>query len=172
MNKLREYITNVPNYPKEGITFKDITTLLEDKEAFQETITIMKQKIETFQFDTIAAIDSRGFIFGAPLAYALNKRLVIIRKKGKLPRKTIDMGYSLEYGEDQLSLHEDSLSEKNNVVLVDDLLATGGTMDAAFKLIESTGANIQTLLVLIELNFLKGREKLPKNKVTAILEEI
>lgn len=168
---LKQYITNVNDYPKKGIIFKDITTLLENSEALHLAIEQMKEKIINIKFDTVLAIESRGFLFGAPLAYALNKRLVIVRKKGKLPRKTIDVSYTLEYGTDTLAIHEDSLTEENKVIIVDDLLATGGTTKAVYDLVEKTGAEIKKLLFMIELTSLNGKECLPPNKVISLLED-
>ena len=170
MFDLNQYITDVPNYPKEGIVFKDITTLLENARAFGEAIEQMKAKIQQVEFDTIVAIESRGFIFGAPLAYALGRRLVVVRKKGKLPRKAIDVSYALEYGEDTLSIHEDSLSAQNSVVIVDDLLATGGTMRAVCQLVEKTGASVNKILVFMELAFLHGAVQSSCHEVLSVLK--
>lgn len=169
MLDLNHYITDVPNYPKDGIVFKDITSLLENATALAEAIEQMKAKLQHLDFDTIVAIESRGFIFGAPLAYALGKRLVLVRKPGKLPRNTVEVSYALEYGEDTLTMHEDSLSDQHRVVIVDDLLATGGTTRAACQLVEQTGATIVSVLVLIELAFLNGAALLPEHEILSVM---
>lgn len=165
-NKLR----HVVNFPKDGIDFIDITTVLQDKEALICSIDAMKEKIEDMgDFDLIIGPESRGFIFGAPLAYAMKKGFVPIRKRGKLPYKTIQVQYELEYGTDVLEMHEDAVKPGQRVVIVDDLLATGGTTAANIKLIEKLGGVVVGLVFFIELDFLQGREKLKGYNVQSII---
>ncbi|HOM02583.1 MAG TPA: adenine phosphoribosyltransferase [Acetivibrio sp.] len=164
--KLRE----VANFPKEGINFIDITTVLQDAEALKECINSMKEKIEAFgDFDLIVGPESRGFIFGTPLAYALGKGFVPIRKRGKLPYKTISVEYELEYGTDILEMHIDAIKEGQKIVIVDDLLATGGTTKSNIKLVEQLGGEILGIVYFVELSFLNGREKLKGYNVESIV---
>jgi len=168
---LKEKLRHVPNFPKEGIDFIDITTVLQDHEALQQSITEMKRLSEEMgDFDIIVGPESRGFIFGAPLAYALNKGFVPIRKKGKLPYKTVSIEYELEYGTDVLEIHEDAIKPGQRVIIVDDLLATGGTMASNIKLVEKLGGEVAGLVFFIELTYLNGREKLHGYKVSSIVE--
>lgn len=165
--KLRE----VPDFPKEGINFIDITTVLQDPEALKECIDSMKKKVESFgEFDIIVGDESRGFIFGAPLAYALGKGFVPIKKKGKLPYKTISVEYELEYGTDILEMHIDAIKKGQRVVIVDDLLATGGTTKSNIKLVEQLGGEILGIVYFVELTFLNGREKLKGYNVESIVQ--
>lgn len=158
--KVEDYIRIVPDFPKPGISFKDITPLLETPEAFRNTIDLFAEKIKDMPIDKIVAIDSRGFIFGAALAYKLNKGLVLVRKKGKLPHGTIEESYDLEYGSATLEIHQDSIEKGENVIIIDDVLATGGTIKATVNLVKKIGGKVQTVLFLIELGFLNGKEKL------------
>ncbi len=169
MERIKGLIRDVPNFPKEGIIFKDITPLLGHREAFSETIDILAEKIEGERPDVIVAVESRGFIFGAPLAYKLRAGFVPVRKKGKLPYKTHSAEYELEYGTDILEIHEDAFEEGANVVIVDDLLATGGTSMAVIELVKKLGGNISSLLFLVELSFLDGREKLKDYTVHSLI---
>jgi adenine phosphoribosyltransferase len=157
---LKKLIRNVPDFPKEGIQFKDITTLLKDGKGFKESVRKMAEPWRDKKIDKVAAIEARGFIFGAPIAEQLGAGLVLIRKKCKLPAKTLTVKYELEYGEDTLEMHEDSIAEGDNVLIVDDLLATGGTVAASIELIKSAGAEIAGLSFLIELKGLNGRDML------------
>ncbi|HPD01506.1 MAG TPA: adenine phosphoribosyltransferase, partial [Acetivibrio sp.] len=156
-SKLRE----VMNFPKEGINFIDITTVLQDAQALKQCIDAMKEKIETFgDFDLIVGPESRGFIFGTPLAYAMGKGFIPIRKKGKLPYQTINVEYQLEYGKDFLEMHIDAVKEGQKVVIVDDLLATGGTTESNIKLVEQLGGEVVGIVYFVELSFLNGRDRL------------
>ena len=155
---LKAFIRSIPDYPKKGILFRDITTLIKDEKAFNETINQIVERSSKFKFDKIAAIDARGFIFGSALANELDLGLTIIRKKNKVPGKKISYEYNLEYGKDSLEINPEY--GESNFILVDDVLATGGTANAACKLIEKSGGNISCFLTLIELNFLNGRNKI------------
>lgn len=166
-NKLR----HVLNFPKEGIDFIDITTVLQDADAFKQALDEMKEKVLSIgEFDLIAGPESRGFVFGAPLAYMCGKGFVPIRKKGKLPYKTIQVEYQLEYGSDILEMHEDAIKPGQKVVIVDDLLATGGTTKSNIKLVEKLGGQVVGLVFFVELSFLKGRENLKGYNVKSIVQ--
>ncbi|CCO24281.1 adenine phosphoribosyltransferase [Maridesulfovibrio hydrothermalis] len=157
---LRDHIRDVPNFPKEGIVYFDITPLLADPSAFQYTIDMMAERFSDYKADKIAAAEARGFIFGAPLAYKLGIGFVPIRKPGKLPYKTVSVDYDLEYGTDSLSMHIDAVDKGEDILLIDDVLATGGTAEGMVKLVEKAGGNVSGIGFLVELGFLKGREKL------------
>lgn len=168
---LKSKLRHVMNFPKEGIDFIDITTVLQDPVTYKESIDRMIEKATAFgPFDMIVGPESRGFMFGAPLAYAMGKGFVPIRKKGKLPYKTIRMTYQLEYGTDSLEIHEDAIKPGQKVVIVDDLLATGGTMESNVKLVEKLGGEVVGLAFFIELGFLNGREKLKGYNVESIVK--
>jgi adenine phosphoribosyltransferase len=167
---LREYIRDVPDYPKAGIIFKDITTLLKDKNAFAKAIDLMVSNYEDRKIDQIVGIESRGFIFGSALAYELGTGFVPIRKPKKLPAKTERMEYELEYGSDCVEIHADALEPGQQILVVDDLLATGGTVAAAAKLVEKLNAEVIGLAFLIELTFLKGREKLSGREIFSLIQ--
>ena len=157
---IKSVIRTVPDWPEQGVNFRDITPLLQNSAAFRKLIDSFVHRYQEMNLDAIAAIDARGFIIGAPLAYELGCSFVPVRKKGKLPHKTIEENFSLEYGEDTVAIHEDALKPGARVLLLDDLLATGGTAAAAAKLVSKVGAEIVEIGFLIELDFLKGREKL------------
>ncbi len=167
---LKEIIRNVPDFPKEGIQFKDITTLIKNPEAFKETIEWMASLYRDKNIDKVVAVESRGFIFGAPLALELGIGLVLVRKKGKLPAETLSVSYELEYGVDELEMHKDAISPEENVVVIDDLLATGGTTLATIELIKKVPARIIGIAVLIELEGLNGRDKLNPYPVDALIK--
>lgn len=167
---LSAYIRDIPDFPKKGIIFKDITTLLNDKEAFKASVDLLAKKIEGQKIDYIVSVESRGFIFGAALAYKLGVGFVPVRKKGKLPSKTKSVTYSLEYGTDTLEIHEDAIKAKSNVLLVDDLLATGGTVEAVTKLLSGFDAKIIGIAFLIELKFLNGRDKLKDYSIYSLIQ--
>lgn len=158
--KLEKAIRSIPNYPKKGILFRDITTLLENKKAFNHTIKNMKQISKKLTFTKIAAIESRGFVFASVLCFLLNKPLILLRKKNKLPGKTFSQKFKLEYGYDTIEVHRNSLSKKDKVLIIDDLIATGGTALAAAKLIEKTKAKVSGFIFLIDLFDLPGNKKL------------
>ncbi len=168
---LRSRLREVPNFPKEGINFIDITTVLQDAEALKYCIDEMIQEIKGFgDFNIIVGPESRGFIFGTPIAYAMEKGFAPIRKKGKLPYKTIGVEYQLEYGKDKLEMHIDAVKNGDKVVIVDDLLATGGTTESNIKLVEQLGGEVVGIVYFIELSFLNGRDKLKGYKVKSLVE--
>ncbi len=160
MKDLKRYIRDIPGFPKEGINFHDITPLLQNPKAFSFAVDAMAETVSDKNIQYIVGVEARGFIFGSALAYKLDAGLVIVRKLGKLPSETINASYDLEYGEDVLELHKDAISHGENVLLVDDLLATGGTAAAVGELVNELGGNIVGYLFLIELTSLNGREKL------------
>jgi len=160
MEGLKQSIRNIPDFPKKGILFRDITTLLNQKDKFKEVIDLLYDRYKDKNIDAIVAVESRGFIFGATLAYKLGAAVVPVRKKGKLPYKTISATYSLEYGEDALEIHEDAFKPGAKVLLIDDLLATGGTMGAVIELVKKIKGEIVEIAFVIELLDLKGRAKL------------
>lgn len=167
---LKAKFRHVMDFPKEGIDFIDITTVLQDKDSLRQSIEEMKRLAgELGEFDLIVGPESRGFIFGAPLAYALGKGFVPIRKKGKLPYKTVSVEYELEYGTDTLEIHEDALLPGQRVVIVDDLLATGGTIESNIKLVEKLGGEVAGLVFLVELGYLNGRERLKGYNVRTVV---
>lgn len=167
--ELNKYIATIEGFPKEGISFKDITPLLQDGDAFNYTINKLIEFAKKLGADVIVGPESRGFIFGTPVAFGLNIGFVPIRKPGKLPRKTIEYNYDLEYGSNTLCMHLDAIKPGQKVVIIDDLLATGGTVEAAIKLIEKLGGEVVGLAFLIELDELKGREKLKGHEVLSLL---
>ncbi|MCJ7577037.1 MAG: adenine phosphoribosyltransferase [candidate division Zixibacteria bacterium] len=160
IEKLMRLIRDVPDYPKKGIVFKDITTLLKRGDAFDEVVNIFFEKCKDKKVDLVAAVESRGFIFGGVLANRLKVGFVPIRKFGKLPADTVEQKYDLEYGTDTLEIHKDAVLPGQKVLIVDDLLATGGTIKAACKLVEKLGGQVVGILIMIELGFLNGRDKL------------
>ncbi|MBY0202593.1 adenine phosphoribosyltransferase [Paenibacillus polysaccharolyticus] len=159
----KEYIRVIPDFPQPGISFKDITTLLKDGEMYRNAINELKQMVSELKIDVIAGPEARGFVVGAPLAYALGVGFAPIRKSGKLPGATIEAGYDLEYGKDTLAMHTDAIEKGQNVLIADDLLATGGTIATSINLIEQLGGNVVGAAFLIELTDLNGRGKLPEN---------
>lgn len=164
-------LRHVMDFPKDGIDFIDITTVLQDAAAFKACLDLMRQKIESYgDVDLIVGPESRGFVFGSPLAYTLEKGFVPIRKKGKLPYKTIKAEYQLEYGTDILEMHEDAIQPGQKVVIVDDLLATGGTTKANIELVEKLGGKVVGIIFFIELEFLTGREKLKGYPIDSIVQ--
>ncbi|MDD5428565.1 MAG: adenine phosphoribosyltransferase [Candidatus Omnitrophica bacterium] len=171
MADLKSAIRNIPDFPKEGIIFKDITTLLKDKEKFRQAVDLFAEKFKGKKIDVIVSVEARGFIFGAALAYKIGSALAPVRKKGKLPFKTYSATYELEYGKDTLEIHQDALKKGDNVLIVDDLLATGGTCKAVTELIEKMGGKIVGLAFLIELLPLKGREKFKGYDVVSLIQD-
>ena len=169
MKKVEDYVRSIPDFPEKGVIFRDITTVIQDPEGFQLAINEMKDLLKDLDFDMIAGAESRGFIFGAPLAYARGKGFVLIRKKGKLPCETVSVKYDLEYGSAEIEIHKDSIKPGQKVVIVDDLIATGGTIEAAIKLIESLGGEVVKAIFLMELAGLKGRERLKGYDVDAVI---
>ena len=169
MKKLEDYIITIPDFPEPGIMFRDVTGVLDSAEGFQLAIEELMKLLDGVEFDTIAGVESRGFIFGTPLAYRAGKKFVPIRKKGKLPRETVTVSYKLEYGEAAIELHKDSVKPGQKVVIVDDLLATGGSTKAAAELVESLGGEVVKIITLIELTDLKGRQAISKYPFESIL---
>lgn len=169
MKKLEDYIRTIPDFPEQGIMFRDITTVLQDADGFQLAIDEMSGLLEAEEFDVIAGAESRGFIFGAPLAYNLHKPFVLIRKAGKLPSDTLAEEYDLEYGKATIEIHEDAIAPGQRVILIDDLIATGGTMKAAAHLIERLGGEVVKMVFLMELLGLNGREALSDYQVESVI---
>ena len=169
---IKSLIRTGPHYPKQGVMFRDITTLLKDPVGLRVTIDELVRRYQDVKIDKIAGIESRGFILGAPLAFALGKGFIPIRKQGKLPAETIGHDYELEYGSDRIEIHTDAISESEKVLLVDDLIATGGTAEAAIKLIEKMGGSVAEVCAVIDLPGLGGRKRLEKlkHKVFALCE--
>ena len=170
MKKLEDYVRNIENFPKEGIIFRDITTVIGDKDGFKMAVDGIIEKLNGVDFNVVVGPEARGFIFGAPVAYALNKSFVLIRKKGKLPCETISEDYELEYGTATLEMHKDSIKPGDKVVIVDDLIATGGTTKAMIKLIERLGGEVVRICNVIELVDLKGRENLKGYEVESLIQ--
>ena len=160
MKKLEEYVRSIPDFPEKGIIFRDVTSVLQDADGLHLAIDTMQEKIKDLDYDVVVGPESRGFIFGTPIAYNNHKPFVLIRKKRKLPRETVSTTYDLEYGSATIEMHKDSIKPGQKVLIVDDLIATGGTTEAMIKLIESLGGEVAGIVVLIELAGLKGRERL------------
>tara|TARA_B100001769_G_scaffold268606_1_gene257332 strand:+ start:55 stop:582 length:528 start_codon:yes stop_codon:yes gene_type:complete len=157
---LKEYIRSIPDYPKKGILFRDITTLIKDEKAFSKTIDLIVKKSEQFEIDKIAAIESRGFVFASAVAYILKKPFLMLRKKNKLPADTHSVNFELEYGTATIEIHKDSIKKNDNVLIIDDLIATGGTAEAAAKLVEISNGNVSAFIFVINLFDLGGCNKL------------
>lgn len=170
MKKLEDYVRSIPDFPEPGIIFRDITSILQDADGLRLAIDSMQELLKGVDFDVIVGAESRGFVFGAPVAYNLHKPFVLIRKKGKLPCETVSKEYDLEYGSAEIEMHKDSIKPGQKVVLVDDLIATGGTIQAAAELVESLGGQVVKILFLMELKGLKGRERLKKYDVDSVIQ--
>ncbi|MBI4041036.1 MAG: adenine phosphoribosyltransferase [Deltaproteobacteria bacterium] len=170
MNAIKNAIRDIPDFPKKGIVFKDITPLLNQPKLFQKVVDIFYSRYEGDRIQKVIGIESRGFILGSVLAYRLEAGFSIVRKTGKLPYKTIKKSYDLEYGTDHLEMHEDSIEADDRVLIVDDLLATGGTCNATIQLVEELKGKVVGCAFLIELSFLKGREKLKNYDVFSIVQ--
>ena len=170
MKSVKDYVTTIPDFPEEGILFRDITTVLQDADGFKLAIDEFLKLLKDVDFDVIAGAESRGFIFGAPLAYLLNKPFVLIRKKGKLPRETVTKEYALEYGTAEIEMHKDSIKKGQKVILIDDLIATGGTVKACCELVEELGGTITKILFLLELKGLNGRQLLKDYNVESVIQ--
>ena len=169
MRKLEDYVKSIPDFPKPGIIFRDITSVIQDPEGLKLSIHEMMKRLEGMEFDVIAGAEARGFLFGMPLAYNKSKGFVPIRKKGKLPRETISEEYDLEYGTETIEMHKDAIFPGQRVVLVDDLLATGGTAAAAIRMIEKLGGKVVKVLFLMELAGLEGRKELEGYDVDSVI---
>lgn len=160
MKKLEEYVKSIPDFPEKGIIFRDVTSVLQDADGLHMAIDQMQEKLEGVDFDIVLGPESRGFIFGVPIAYNMHKAFVPVRKKGKLPRATISQTYDLEYGTATIEIHKDAIKPGQKVVIIDDLIATGGTTEAIIKMVEELGGEVVRCVFLMELAGLKGREKL------------
>ena len=169
MKKVEDYVVSIPDFPESGIIFRDVTSVIQDAEGLQLAIDEMQKLLEGVEFDVLAGAESRGFIFGMPIAYNLKKPFVLVRKKGKLPRETVEMSYDLEYGSATIEMHKDAIKPGQKVVLVDDLIATGGTIEAAAKLVEQLGGEVVKIIFLMELAGLEGRKKLAKYDVGSVI---
>jgi adenine phosphoribosyltransferase len=168
--ELRAKIREIPDFPKPGILFYDITTLLKDPVSYRESIDLMLEPYKDEQVDIVVGMESRGFIFSAPMAYELNAGLVPVRKLGKLPAETITVEYALEYGSNTLEIHRDSIQPGQKVLIVDDLLATGGTVKGTIELVERLKGDVIGLAFLVELDFLRGRDRLEGRRVTSVIQ--
>jgi len=169
MKKVEDFVRSIPDFPEEGIIFRDVTSVLQSAEGLHLAIDELKARLENVEVDVIAGTESRGFIFGMPLAYLLNKPFVLIRKAGKLPCETISKSYELEYGSATIEIHKDAIMPGQKVVLVDDLIATGGTMKAACELVEELGGEVVKVLFLMELAGLEGRKALEGYDVDSVV---
>ena len=170
MKKLEEYVRSIPDFPEEGIVFRDITSVLQERDGLKMAIEQMQDLIKDVDFDVVVGPESRGFIFGVPIAYNLHKGFVPVRKKGKLPCETVEKEYSLEYGTATIEMHKDSIKPGQKVVIIDDLIATGGTIEAIVQLIEELGGEVVKIIFLMELKGLNGREKLEGYDVDAVIQ--
>ena len=169
MKKIEEYVRSIPDFPEPGIIFRDVTSILQDADGFALAVDSMQALLDGVEVDVIAVAESRGFIFGAPIAYNLHKPFVLIRKKGKLPCETIESSYELEYGSATIEMHKDSITPGQNVVLVDDLIATGGTIEATARMVEELGGKVVKIITLMELAGLNGRERLKDYDVASVI---
>lgn len=169
MKTIEDYIRTIPDFPEKGIMFRDITSVLQDADGLHLAIDEMQKRIADCDVDVIAGTESRGFIFGMPIAYNLHKPFVLVRKKGKLPCETVSQTYDLEYGQATIEMHKDSIKPGQKVVIIDDLIATGGTVEAAAKLVEQLGGKVVKLVFLIELAGLNGRERLKDYDVESVI---
>ena len=169
MKKIEDYVLSIPDFPEPGIIFRDITSVLQDAEGLQLAINSMQEFLKDVDVDVIAGTESRGFIFGVPIAYNLHKPFVPIRKKGKLPCETVSVSYELEYGSAEIEMHKDSIKPGQKVVIIDDLITTGGTIEAAIKLVEQLGGEVVKVVFLMELAGLKGRERLKGYDVASVI---
>ena len=169
MKRLEEYVRSIPDFPEEGIIFRDVTSVLQDADGFHMAIEEMQKELEGVEFDVLVGAESRGFIFGAPIAFNLHKAFVPVRKKGKLPCETVEMSYDLEYGSATIEMHKDSIQPGQKVVIIDDLIATGGTIEATAKLVEELGGEVVKICFLMELAGLHGRDRLAKYDVESVI---
>ncbi|NLJ89469.1 MAG: adenine phosphoribosyltransferase [Clostridiales bacterium] len=170
MKKLEDYVRSIPDFPEEGVIFRDVTTILQDKDGLRMSVDQIQACLEDEDFDVIVGPESRGFIFGVPIAYNMYKPFIPVRKKGKLPYETIEQEYDLEYGSATIEMHKDAIKPGQKVVIIDDLIATGGTIEAITKLVEKLGGEVVKIVFLIELEGLNGREKLKGYNVESIIK--
>lgn len=169
MKGIEEYVRSIPDFPEEGIIFRDVTSVLQDADGLKLAIDSLIALLDGVEFDVIVGTESRGFIFGVPIAYALGKPFVPARKKGKLPCETVSVTYDLEYGSAEIEMHKDAIRPGQKVVLVDDLIATGGTIEACAKMVELLGGEVVKIIFLMELAGLKGRDKLQQYDVASVI---
>ena len=169
MKRIEDYVRSIPDFPEEGIIFRDVTSVLQDADGLHLAIDLMQEKIKDLEFDVIVGPESRGFIFGVPIAYNLHKPFIPVRKKGKLPCETVSMEYELEYGTATIEIHKDAIKPGQKVVIVDDLMATGGTIEAIIKLITQLGGEVVGSVFLMELAGLEGRKKLEGQNVQSVI---
>lgn len=169
MKPIEEYVRSIPDFPESGIIFRDVTSVLQDADGLHLAVDLMQEKLEGVEFDVIAGPESRGFIFGVPIAYNLRKPFIPIRKKGKLPCETASITYELEYGTAEIEIHKDAIRKGQKVVVIDDLIATGGTNEAIVELIEGLGGEVVKCVFLMELAGLKGRERLTGYDVDSVI---
>ena len=169
MKKIEDYVRSIPDFPEEGIIFRDVTSVLQDADGLHLAIDLMQEKIKDLEFDVVVGPESRGFIFGVPIAYNLHKPFIPVRKKGKLPCETVSMEYELEYGTATIEIHKDAIKPGQKVVIVDDLMATGGTIEAIIKLISQLGGEVVGSVFLMELAGLEGRKKLEGQNVQSVI---
>ena len=169
MKKIEEYVRSIPDFPEEGIIVRDVTSVLQDADGLKLAIDSLIKLLDGVQFDVIVGTESRGFIFGVPIAYALGKPFVPARKKGKLPCETISVSYDLEYGSAEVEMHKDAILPGQKVVLVDELIATGGTIEACARMVEKLGGEVVKIIFLMELAGLKGRDKLKQYDVASVI---
>ena len=169
MKKIEEYVRSIKDFPEEGIIFRDVTSVLQDADGLKLAIDSMQEKIADLDFNVVLGPESRGFIFGVPIAYNLHKSFVPVRKKGKLPLETISMEYELEYGTAEIEMHKDAIKPGQKVLIIDDLIATGGTIEAIIKLVEQLGGEVVGICFLMELAGLKGRERLDGYRVESVI---
>ena len=167
--KLEEYVITIPDFPEPGIMFRDITSVIQDPDGLKLAIDGLKDLVKDLDFDLVIGPESRGFIFGVPVAYLLGKGFIPVRKKGKLPRETVSQKYDLEYGQAEVELHKDAVKPGQKVVIIDDLIAAGGSAEAAAKLVEQLGGQVVKMVFVMELAGLKGREKLKKYDVDSLI---
>ena len=170
MKKLEDYVVTIPDFPEPGIMFRDVTSVLQDADGLQLAINSLQDLLKDVEFDVLIGTESRGFIFGMPIAYNLHKPFVLVRKAGKLPRETVSKEYDLEYGKAVIEMHKDAIKPGQKVVLVDDLIATGGTMKAAAELVEELGGEVVKIIFLMELAGLKGRDALKGYDVASVIK--
>lgn len=169
MKPIEEYVISIPDFPEKGIIFRDVTSVLHDAEGLHLAIDLMQEKLEGVEFDAVIGPEARGFIFAVPIAYNLRKPVVPVRKRGKLPRETVSIKYDLEYGSAEVEMHKDAIAPGQKVVIIDDLMATGGTTEAIIKLVEGLGGEVVKIVYLMELAGLKGRERLKDYDVESVI---
>lgn len=169
MKKIEDYVVSIPDFPEPGVIFRDVTSILQDADGLQLAIDEMQECLKDTEVDVIIGTESRGFIFGMPIAYNLHKPFVPVRKKGKLPRETVSASYDLEYGSAEIEIHKDAIKPGQKVAIIDDLIATGGTIEAAIKLVEELGGEVVKIVFLMELEGLHGREKLNGYDVESVI---